>query len=661
MTPRTLVARYEEWRSLITDPELLAQYDRELAALRAVPTDEDGRLSLPGPVPGDGGGGPPPEVRTRAPTDAALARCFAVEVEEAVRFGAIVPIGGGAEHDSRRKWSSLIGVWRSCGKRARLISDLRPANAEQPTPPWFALPSPADAAIWFEADWAGKVDISSGFWTMLLSDEAARAMSTVLPDGQPAEWRRMPFGWTWAPFYFDVALNPLVTLLRSTNPRCKFLKYVDDFLVLGSERAACAAALTELKARLADLGFVVAEHKSSPEPQRSLEFLGVAFDFIDHECAWPLRHAEAVKELAEKMLGGRSADLHDLRRFLGKTAFLTQLCPVMAVWRRALDDIVARHLAAPGAPRRAVQLDQEARVSLEWWARNALPLAERAFPWPTGGSFVVRCDASEWAGGVTIILPTGERRRTTLLLPPWLLGASSAAREFHVAVQALHVLQTIVGRGAIWRAAITVYTDSTASAGALRRGARAEPMRETGQRLLDFALRHGATVRSVWLPREELADEDAGSRRVRWADARLHPRLEADVWAWAWGAGVVPDLDAFASAANARAVRWLTMEDEPRAAGTDGLQAPWAPASRVWAYPPAALAARARSRAARECSANPSLSVVLVGPAEVVTTGAQRWRELPAAAVVLPPEYAGEAVQPPVRLAAALFGSASRV
>ena len=612
--------------------------------------DDDGWLDVPAPVPGD----PSLPRFPHRSSDPALGELHAAEVQKAISVGAIVPLTSGAVHDTSRKWHSLFSVWRSCGHRVRLISDLRPTNASLPVPPSFSLPSPADAT-WADANWAAKVDLEAAFWSVRAGDRLARAMSLVLPDGTPAEWRSMPFGLSWAPFFFDALLNPLITFLRAVHPRCRFHKYLDDVLVTSPDHDSCAAGLADLRRCFGDLGFVVSDAKSDDRPRRVVEFLGVILDFERKECSWPLRHATAVADLASSLDRPR-VHLLQLQRFLGKLAFLCQLCPVLAVWRRAIDDAVAAHLAADRAPPLGVDMTDDARAALRWWAASAVRLSQRSFPWPTGERFVVRCDASEWAGGVTIICPDGSRRRITVLLPPHMVGASSGAREYHVAIRGLEYLRVCVGWQPLMRAAVDLYTDSQASAGALARGARAPPMREDGRRLLDFTLDTGARVRPVWLPRERLAAEDAGSRRVLWSDASLHGPVFDALCDWAFGRGVRPELDAFATGANARAAAWLSMVDESGAAGVDGLRAPWS--GRVYAYPPAALAARARVRAVAETAASSGgavRTVLLVGPADAVSAGAVRTHALPAQCVVLPPGYDGLPVQPPVTLVAAVF------
>ena len=650
-----LIEVYETWcgalRAAGADEGAVARMEEAIAELRDLPVDEEGRVDLPSAVPGDPGGPPAdrPAVRASEPT---LAQLTADEIEQAVDVGALVPIGSAGVHDTRRKWHRLLGVWKGCRRKARLISDLRPANACLRAPPTFSLPCPAQAA-WREARWAAKVDLASAFWTLLLSDAAARAMSTVA-DGVPVEWRAMPFGWTWAPLVFHRALNPLIRFLEARHPTCRWFKYLDDILIIAPTEEACGAALAELRQRLDELGFQVSDAKSSAAPTQELEFLGVWLNFRDHESGWPRRHAEAVAELATAMAADRRPPLPLVRRFLGKLSFLCQLCPILAVWRRPVDDDVAAHLAAGGSEVAGVALSAAARDAARWWAANAVPLSVRSFPWPTGSRFVVRCDASEWAGGVTLILPDGSRRTTTLLLPPWMIGASSGAREYHIAVQSLEFLRGVVSDRALWRARVDVYTDSQASAGALRKGARAPPMRGDGRRLVEAALTTGATVSATWLPRDELAEEDAGSRRARAVDARLSPDVERAVREWAWD-GASPDLDAFATAANARAPRWLSIRDEPGAAGVDGLRAPWAPARRVWAYPPAALARHARARAVAATA--DGCSVVVVGPQGVVEAGARRTMVIPGQANILLPPYDGAAVTASITLVAALFSS----
>ena len=627
-----------------------------IKALRELPQDELGRADLSDEVPGDKSPPAPSPLTAGARKDPTLLELTAREVHTAIDMGALVPVGS-AVHDRRRKWHRLLGVWRAGGARARLISDLRPANRLLRTPPTFQLPTPCDAS-WSRARWGAKLDLCSAFWTVELSERAARAMSTNVEGFDPLQWKAMPFGWTWAPLVFHRALNPLVDFLRLRHPEVRFFKYLDDFLVISPSRSDCAAAFDDLWTLIEELGFKVSVDKSSVEPEQEVEFLGVRLDFGNLESSWPSRHADAVAELARAISSDPRPPLPILRRFLGKLAFLAQLCPVLAVWRRPLDDDVTKHLASGGGEACGVRLSAASTAAAAWWADNALPLSGRAFPWPAGSRYVVRCDASEWAGGVTLHLPDGSVRRVTLLLPPWLIGESSGAREFHIAVQALQYLRVVVGDRPLMRAQVDVYSDSTASCGALRRGARAVPMREDGRLLVDTVIQTGATVRATWLPREQLADEDAGSRRVMWADARLHPDVERMVTTWAWGEGRRPTMDAFATAANARAPSWCSMRGEVGAAGVDGLRAPWL-GSRVWAYPPAALARRVRLRVGAAGGLRPGQSVVLVGPQGTVEPGALRAIPLPVACVVLPPGYAGPAVRPPVRLVAALFGVAA--
>ena len=215
-------------------------------------------------------------------------------------------------------------------------------------------------------------------------------------------------------------------------------------------------------------------------------------------------------------------------------------------------------------------------------------------------------------------------------------------------------LARVSGAGALYRARVDVYTDSTASTGALRRGARVVPMRGDGVRLVEWGLAHRATVAPHWLPREALAAEDAASRRVRWGDARLTDAARRTVFAWAWY-GQPPSLDAFASAATAVAPRWLSMSRSRARPASTGSR-PRGP-GLVWAFPPVALARRARLRAARLCATDAAVrSVVVVGPRVDVEVGADAVLPLPAACCVLPPDFAAAAI-PPTPLVAALFRS----
>ena len=509
----------------------------------------------------------------------------------------------------RRCIHRLFAVWRSGSnrQRARLIADLRPFNALMPPPPPFTLPSVVDALPWHKVRYATKTDLDAAFWTLAVSQELAAAMTSA--DGR--EWAVLPFGYTWSPFIFHTCLEPVVAAMEVYGHR--IVKYLDDFLVAEDDYDRCWQGTILLRTILSDLGFTVSRKKSCTEPQSRLVFLGMGLDLLNQWFFWPSDKAHRVSHDAATFLETPNrVPSGELRSWLGRTAFLATVCPLLACWRRSIEACLT---ASDGST--FIRLSPDARRELLFWHRQATSLAGSTFPWPTGQRWVVRTDASETSGGITVIWPSGRRSYSSILLPPDLIGTSSAEREVYVSVTAIHALVGVTGERPLYRARIDVYSDSTASTAALARGGRAPSMVPHTQRALAVSSALSATITPRWRPREQMQTEDDLSKRVDFHELRMIPALVSFLSHIAWHRPS-PDYDMFAAAANTHASAYATRvpEDRPDAdVGVDGLRCPVRP--HTWAYPPMQLA----KRAAR------ALSAARV-PALLIHTGT---KDLPAA------------------------------
>jgi hypothetical protein len=114
-----------------------------------------------------------------------------------------------------------------------------------------------------------------------------------------------------------------------------------------------------------------------------------------------------------------------------------------------------------------------------------------------------------------------------------------------------------------------------------------------GRRVVGHQLRHGFHATVTWLPREQLAYEDARSREAPLRESAIDRSLLrriGEVVGWR------PEYDMFATHANAVCQRYAARLPEPAASRTDGFSAP--PAPYTWAFPPFALATRAATHLA---------------------------------------------------------------
>ena len=456
-----------------------------------------------------------------------------------------------------------------------------------PPPPPFTLPSVVESSIdWKSVRWATKTDLDSAFWTLALSAAAAAAMTTA--DGR--EWAALPFGFSWSPFIFHTALDPVVAAMEAVG--FTIVKYLDDFLLADADRARCADGTALLRSILSDLGFKVSVKKSSPEPEQRLVFLGVGLDLSMQWFFWPADKAARVADDARRFAEARRVPAAELQSWLGRVAFLCTVLPLLACWRRSLEAALTD--AGDAA---MVNLPASAITELHFWVTRASSLAGSTFPWPTGSRWVIRTDASETSGGVTIVWPSGRRQYSSFLLPPSLRGSASAARECYVSVTAVDALLSRVGARPLYRSRIDIYTDATSSAAALASGGKAASMLPHTQRALRIASDLGATITPRWLPRTMMQKEDDLSKRLDYNELRMPPSIVAFLARIAWGDTDTPDFDLFAAASNRHSHSYASRIPE-QGADVDGLRIAVPP--RTWAYPPMTLC----RRAARHISAS---------------------------------------------------------
>ena len=467
-------------------------------------------------------------------------------------------------------------------------------------------------------------------------------MTTRLPDGSPVEWSCLPFGLAWAPYVFTIALDPLVEAARVAG--FMVAKYLDDFVIASPDYSDCDAGLRWLRRELTALGFSVSDAKTSTAPTQDLVFLGLGIDLEEKVFYWPREKAlrcaeEAVALIDEAASSGRlRCSAPRLRSFLGRLAFLTSVCPPLALWRRHLERSLGDRLVG------SATLDATAVRELRFWGRLDWLLGA-TFPIPETDSpvYTVRTDASDTGVGIRILFPGGRWLTTSSLLPPDLIGSASATRELYASTLGLEIL--VASGRPLFRSRVQFVTDSQASAGALRRGARTDAMIVFGRRILGHQLRLGFTATVTWRPREELEAEDAASRVVPAQEAAVADSvLDALCRVLGWR----PSFDLFASASNARCSAFAARLPEPAAAAVDGLMT--TVVDRTWAFPPFALARRAATHIAAAGGAR----AALLAPTDVPTNTAT-WHAILSETepLTLPPTFAVRSSSPrPLRLLA---------
>ena len=545
---------------------------------------------------------PGPDSRSRTPRgwDADTKR----EFEELVTAGALQRVSGDratacsgglffVDQTVGPKGGKTVGL-KSVGvvkagavrRKLRLIYDCRTLNALMSIPPHFALDdiyaTPAYLAT-KGARFLGKVDLMKAYFQIPIAERDRHLLTCTGPDGTLYEWTVLPMGLSHSPSFFQSLTECFRDAWRAAG--ALVLVYLDDFLVAGATVEAYASNVEMVVGDLLDAGWLLRDAKCEIDLSPSATYLGIDVHATDRTLSIPPAKVRQIVEQARVWADAESVPLKDLQSWIGRASFTRTVCPrvgFLLVHLYRLIPLPDRppewdrdHPTAP--PHRLsfslrtardatpILLTPEAQEELRWWAQAESRLS-RATPWsslpemrvwvkksslaPQKTSGAAASDASEsgfagsYVGGPDGNWSTEREVIITDLLPDWIRGTSSCAREVYGAAMTIRALPPSVVPGT----AIRFVMDAQASIASATRG-RACKGTVRAARLLDEAIEYrGLQVAFEWVPRELLALEDAGSREAiaDGSNARAHV---TDIRRLTIECGF-PNVDLFASPAN---------------------------------------------------------------------------------------------------------------
>lgn len=211
-------------------------------------------------------------------------------------------------------------------RSSRVICDLRPLNGlYRTTPPRFKLPSlPALLTLFssWPACYFGKLDITAYFHSLALQPSDLLKLTpphhTTHPfvfiyRGACWVWKRLPFGWCWAPVIAQTHMEHLVTSVISYHTNISTSTYYDDILLAGPCASLLRAHIRNTISRLVDSGLAISPSKCVLEPVTSIDWIGKRLSHRSIHNTGP-----RVKQLASIIVGlSQCRTKHGLRRILG--------------------------------------------------------------------------------------------------------------------------------------------------------------------------------------------------------------------------------------------------------------------------------------------------------------------------------------------------------
>ena len=219
-------------------------------------------------------------------------------------------------------------------------------------------------------------------------------------EGKYYRFRRLPQGLNIAPELCELMLS--VVSWQLTRRGVTHVRYCDDILIIGRDRASCDA-MTNTALEVLDLfGFVVA-HKKTIRCQQAIEFLGVQFDSVMGTVACPPHRVLELTRLITTAAGhGTRHAVRFVLSLIGKLSFAAHVLPGARPFFRSLIDAVR------GLPKRAsLTLPSTVHDDLAYWQRHLSTWNGRQLWRHSTAPVVVATDASltGW-GGLVLSSPT---------------------------------------------------------------------------------------------------------------------------------------------------------------------------------------------------------------------------------------------------------------
>lgn len=542
-----------------------------------------------------------------------------------------------------------VFVVRSAGGKLRLVHDLRPLNAmlRAATVRYEGVRD----AIALRERVATRLDLACAFKHVPMDADASAMMAFRLDDAVFV-WNRLPFGASWSPTTFQLALQPVLEALRKEGVR--FIAYVDDIYVAAGDAAELDTAVQKVITRLRSTGWRVAPDKVFPWAHSTLTFLGLSIDVEARRVRVPDGKAKKLERLAEAALAKTRMTLAELQKVTGLLSFFLQAVPTVGLaWRGML----GAQVEAGGLPGRHVWVRGALRDELFFWRENAaslptwpsadltgepnrpadLALATDASSdglggiWWTNGELVP--DIASWTAGKNIpgftcrVFPLSPDEASESSATRELLALAAAIRDRFGPIPSptsAQPIATFVPRAARHLPPTTPppptrirwYSDSTAATAALSKWRSGSPTVTATLRLILALCNHHNIVifpswvsRDLgWLPAADYLSRVIGRRRqAEWSIPQgTFDRVCAE-------ARVAPTLDAFASSTNAKCAAFRSRYPEKGSSG-DAYSATWH--RRTWAFPPFSQIPRALEHFSKQGHAG-DLLLLAAPPSEI--------------------------------------------
>jgi len=433
------------------------------------------------------------------------------------------------------------------------------------------------AKIISKNNFLANLDLENAYFLIPMDESSSKYLRFIF-QGQCFEFLCLPFGLNVAPQVFTKILKPVVKYLR--NRGFTSVIYLDDILLIGSSRQACAENIKASISLLESLGFIINYRKSMLEPRRRVEFLGIIYDSKKMTLELPEEKKQRMLTLLEQFKIGKDISLRQWSSFVGS---INACCPAVEYGRlytKELERVRYLGLLENNNNFEAkIRIPKSLEPDIDWWKRN-IPKASSPIKF---GKFrhVIFSDASTTGWGAFC---EGKKARGfwTIEEQKWHINRLELKASFFA-------LKSFVGD--LTDCEILLRIDNTTAISYINKmgGVQHPNLHRITKEIWQWC-----EARNIWVTASYIKSKDnvIADQESRIKNIDTEWELADYAFIKAVDRFGQPEVDLFASRCNAKCKKFFAWGRDPEATAIDAFTVNWGSLGLFWAFPPFALILR---------------------------------------------------------------------
>ena len=418
-------------------------------------------------------------------------------------------------------------------------------------------------------DWMISLDLADAYLQVPIAEESRKYLRFVTSEGV-FQFQVLCFGLTTAPQVFSRVMAPVSVMMHRRGYR--MLRYLDDWLVLGSSLTEVLAARDYLLYLCQSLGIQINLEKSSLQPAQKIDYLGMTI-LSSASRVFPTqkRISQFLSQL-EEFLSVRVHPVSLWRSLLGRMSSLSLLVPGSRLRTRSLQFCLRSQWDQKNEEAQ-ICWDDSCLSDLQWWSDldNLTPGVPLEIPIP---DLLLYSDASDQGWGACL----GDNLVSGLWSQEDKLQSINFRELKAILLSIRHFLPKVQG------SSLGVFSDNTTAVAYLRKegGTKSWSLNSLAQTILRECELHQIRLLPQFVSGSLNAVADALSRKnqVLGSEWTLCSQVVSDLTR-RWPAMI----DLFATNLNFRLPIYYSPVRDPMSAGTDAMLQTW-DQSQSYAFPP---------------------------------------------------------------------------